>query len=115
MPEGEFPKMEMQEEPLLYPEAINALRKFERQHGIDSNTLFMGLAHGKPSVKIDPDDLFEWRSYFEFAKQVEEKLANILEKSPEVLDDVFYSVTTGLEPTQKAIEPREHRTLALAA
>ncbi len=115
MPEGELPKMEFQEEPLLYPEAIAALREFERVYHVDSENLFGALERGESVIEIDPDDLYEWRSYFEFAKEVEFRVDQFLAEAPDELEEVVYSPSVGNEPTRNVKRPRDQRALALAA
>lgn len=82
------------EEPLHYEDALFAVRKFERQYQISTNELFNSLAESKGivGVEVHPDDLYEWRSYYEFVTRVDEKLAELLRSNAELTqDDVVYS------------------------
>lgn len=108
--------MEINEQPLEFREAICAVRQFERQYKISSEELFGALDQGQGKVEVHADDLYEWRSYFEFTLQVQARLRACLESaSPVELEEIHYAASACADTSKKPLESREKRTLAVAA
>jgi hypothetical protein len=64
------------EEPISYDEARRAISKFEHTYKILSASLFSGeVDPPAQGVEICDDVLFEWRSQYEFVRDVDSDLA----------------------------------------
>lgn len=108
--------MDIHEQPLEFREAIAAVREFEIRYKISSEELFAALAQGQGKVEVHADDLYEWRSYFEFTQQVQARLRACLEDAPAVdLEEIHYASAACGDTTKKTLQSREKRTLAVAA
>jgi hypothetical protein len=103
-----------EEHPLLYIEAVRLMRKFERAYSVSSEELFSALQRGEGKVEVDPDDLFEWRTYFHFKKEVEARLERFLKNRRE-LEDVVYASTGCVEAPQRTSRDRRQSAALVAA
>lgn len=104
------------EEPLRYEDALFAVRKFERQYQVSTEDLFKSLAESKGiRAEVHPDDLYEWRSYYEFVKRVDAKLARLLKSNTELTaEDLIYS-SGGPNCASSLTGSKKQQDLCLAA
>ena len=63
------------EQPLTYGEARRGVWKFEHEHKVSSAALFAGKCDG---ANINPDVLFEWKSFYDFVCEVDRRVASAL-------------------------------------
>ena len=104
--------MEFNEQLLTYQEAVTHVQKYERLYKTASEEFFAALEKGEASNEIHPDDIYEWRSYLAFKKDIEARLATVLGDNGEPIDEVEYSPNSGLHVRSKA---QANQSLALAA
>jgi hypothetical protein len=107
--------MDFNEHPLTYRDAVTYLRAFEAQYQTRSDDYFRALAKGEGRIEIDPDDLYEWRSYFEFVTLIDSKLQSAISENP-IEDGLPFSSSGGdAEPKEQNPTERANNNLALAA
>jgi hypothetical protein len=107
---ADYNEYEPEDQPLLYEEALNQMRKLEGQYKIRSEELFSALAQGERTPEIDDDDLFDWRTYFEFAKEVEHRLeCFVLDQS------IAYSTSAQAASSDKQVDSQDQRVWEYAA
>jgi len=105
--------MNFTEEPLHYHEALESIQTFERRYKIASADLFGAPAASKPAVDVHCDDLYEWRSYYEFVSRVDAKLGQLLAAGVEFgEDDLVYS---GSSRSSNSTVSKKNQDLSLAA
>jgi hypothetical protein len=106
--------MEFNENPVTYADVMGYLREFESRYGIASEVYFELLAKGGSSREVDPDDLYEWRSYFDFKKMIESRLEKALQDSA-IDDEMLFSPVGGPSLSQEVPSCPANNNLALAA
>jgi hypothetical protein len=104
------------EEPLGYNDALLEVQKFEREYKVASAELFAALAAGKECLYFHSDDIYEWRSYYEFLCGIDAKLGKLLESNAELgEDDLAYSGASGSTRISKVAGSKRKQDLSLAA
>ncbi len=91
------------------------MRQFERHYRIASEELFSCLKRGESRIEIDPDDLYEWRTYFDFTKEVDAEIEAFLRETPSLNEVVYNAATAGLETPKRSVKDRQCRIVQLAA
>ena len=104
--------MEYIEQPLAYEEARRGVWKFERAHKVSSAVLFSGKCDSH--LNINPDVLFEWKSYYEFVCEVDRRVAAALAEQAQ-LEEVVYSSKSGNETHPQTPEQRKQASMCIAA
>jgi hypothetical protein len=108
--------MDFNEHPLTYRDAVTYMRAFEAQYQTRSDDYFRALAKGEGRIEIDPDDLYEWRSYFEFVTLIDSKLETAISENPIEDGGLPFSSSGGdAEPKEQNPAERANNNLALAA
>lgn len=105
------------EQPLHYAEALSAVRKFETQYQISTEQMLKNLAESKADcIAVDPDDLYEWRTYYDFVARVDAKLQQLLGSNVGELGeaDLVYS-SADPNCTRKPTASQKNQELSLAA
>lgn len=103
--------MEYIEQPLTYGEARRGVWKFEHDHKVSSAALFAGKCEG---ANINPDVLFEWKSYYDFVCEVDRRVASALADRRQ-LEEVRYSSKPGGEAHAQTPEQRKQASMCVAA
>ena len=106
--------MEINENPMSYQDVVVYLQEFEAKYHVDTEDYFSRLDKGEGSIEVDSDDLYEWRSYFEFKKVIESKLKTALQDS-QLEDGVPFSEVGNSELKEQGRAERANNNLALAA
>jgi len=107
--------MEFNEQPLTYVDVVAQVTRFERQYKVRSEDFFDALDRGVSSVDVHPEDLYEWRSYFGFKTDLDARLARVLLENGEPIQEVEYSLNSGLQERVRAHSSAANNNLALAA
>jgi hypothetical protein len=81
---------------------------------VRSDVYFDRLAKGEGTIEVDADDLYEWRSYFEFKKVIESKLDAALQEG-QIEDGILFSTVGGPDPKDEVPVECANNNLALAA
>jgi hypothetical protein len=108
-------KMEFNEQPLTYQEAVNQVLRFERLYKMRSEDFFQSLDKGVCNVEVHADDQYEWRSYFSFKLEMDARISEMLHDTEEPIQEVVYSPNSGLHTRVKGQARSENSNLALAA
>ena len=104
--------MDFVEQPLSYEDARRGLSRFERTHKIESAELFSGKVAFDPN--IGSDVLFEWKSYYDFVWEVDQRLAAALAERA-CVEEVVYSKSGAETHPARTSEQRRQASLCIAA
>ncbi len=104
--------MEFDEQPLSYEEARRAVSRFEEEYKLRSATVFSGTM--EPDLRISPDALYEWKSYFDFICEVDHALSTALADHSTDVESIIYSSSTNV-PRPRSYEEQKLASLKVAA